>query len=285
MRRLTGDTLASQKLRATSHGDVLLFPALDSYSCEMFLYGPYEAEIYDLLAILRDEPYSFVDCGANLGYWAVQVSGASLGGHRCVAIEASSSTFQLLERNRTANQDRFLCLHAAVYQASGDLLAFDDSPGHAARHLIGDGSSGSAVVSVAIDDAVARFLPEPATVIIKLDIEGAEPKALAGASRTRKSRDCLFIIEDHGSDTQHSSAEACFAMGLRLWFLGASSTATPMPDLAAVARVKTLPHVGYNFLASDERSPLALRLGLTPEAMRAGQTVQLRSVAPSTDCG
>jgi hypothetical protein len=90
------------------------------------------------------------------------------------------------------------------------------------------------VVSVTIDDAVARFLPEATTVIVKLDIEGAEPNGLAGASRTRRSRDCLFIVEDHGSDKQHHSAAACFAEGLKLWLLGASSIATPMPDLAAV---------------------------------------------------
>jgi FkbM family methyltransferase len=280
LRRLTRDTLASQTLRATSHGDILLFPAVDDYSCAMFLQDPYEPEIYGLLALLRGERYSFVDCGANLGYWAVQVSGASLGGHRCVAIEASSSTFQLLERNSTANQDRFPCLHAAVHRTSGDLLLFDNSPCHEARHLVNDGSRGSAVISVSIDDVVARFLPDSTTVIVKLDIEGAEPEALAGASRTRSSRDCLFIIEDHGADKQHRSAAACFAEGLRLWFLDASAKATPIPDLAAVARVKTGTLLGYNFLACEEHSPLALRLGLTPEAICANEMVHLRSVTP-----
>ena len=128
---------------------------------------------------------------------------------------------------------------------------------------------------------VERFLPESTTVIVKLDIEGAEPEALAGASRTRSSRDCLFIIEDHGADKQHRSAAACFAEGLRLWFLDASAKATPIPDLAAVAQVKTSTVLGYNFLACEERSPLALRLGLTPEAIRANEMVQLRSVVPA----
>ncbi len=280
LRRLTGDTLASQTLRATSRGDILLFPALDSYSCEMFLHDIYEPEIYSLLALLREESYSFVDCGANLGYWAVLVSGTALGGHPCVAIEASSWTFQFLERNRIANNNRFIALHAAAHQFSGDLLTFDDSPAHAARHLVSDGSAGSAIVSVSIDDAVSRFLPETPAVIVKLDIEGAEPSALAGASRTRRSRECLFIVEDHGSDKEHRSAAACFVEGLKLWRLGAPSIATPMPDLDAVARVKTRSQIGYNFLACEEDSQLALRLGLTAEASRANETVRLRLAKP-----
>ena len=281
LRLVTGNALASQTLRATSQGDILLFPALDTYCCEMFIQDRYEPEIHALLALIRDEPYSFVDCGANLGYWAVQVSGTALGGHPCVAIEASSPTFKLLERNRIANNNRFSTLHAAVYQVSGDLLAYAESPAHAERHLVSDGSAGSAIVSVSVDDAVSRFLPETNAVIVKLDIEGGEPSALAGASRTRRNRDCLFIVEDHGSDKEHRSAAACFTKGLKLWFLSAPPfIATPMPDLAAVARVKTRPQIGYNFLACEDDSQLALRLGLTAEGSRANETVRLKLAKP-----
>jgi FkbM family methyltransferase len=281
VRRLTGDALASQTLKATSKGDVLLFPAIDSYYCELFLEERDEPEIFHLLASVREEPYAFIDGGANLGFWSVQVSGALLGSHPCVAIEASSPTFRLLERNCLENHNRFICLHAAVHRSSGELLAFDESAEHAARHVVRNGGAGSAVVSVTIDDVIERFFPEVPTVIVKLDVEGAEPDALAGGTRCRRDRDCLFIVEDHGSDGQHRTAAACLAQGLMLWLLGPSGTATPMPDLDSVARVKTCRKTGYNFVASERNSRLARRLGLTPEVARRGEIVRLRQ--PSGD--
>jgi FkbM family methyltransferase len=275
VRRLTGDALASQTLKATSKGGVLLFPALDSYYCELFLEECDEPEIFDLLASVREEPYAFIDGGANLGFWSVQVSGDLLGNHPCVAIEASSPTFRLLERNCLENHNRFVCLHAAAHRVSGELLTFDESAEHAARHVVDNGGEGAAVVSVAIDDVIERFFPDVPTVIIKLDVEGAEPDALAGSTRCRRERDCLFIVEDHGGDGRHRTAVACFAQGLMLWLLGTAGTATPMLDLDAVARVKTRPDHGYNFIASERNSRLALRLGLTAEAARAGEIVRL----------
>lgn len=103
VRRLTGDALASQTLQAIFADGVILFPALDAYCCAQFIEAVYEPEVYRFLAAVRDEPYAFVDGGANLGYWSVQVSGRVLGSHPCVAIEPLASTFRLLELNRLGN--------------------------------------------------------------------------------------------------------------------------------------------------------------------------------------
>jgi FkbM family methyltransferase len=281
VRRLTGDALASQMLQAIYADGVILFPALDTYCCTQFIEGIYEPEVYRFLAAVRDEPYAFIDGGANLGYWSVQVSGRVLGSHPCLAIEASASTFKLLELNRVANGDRFQTLHAALASTSGTLLHVDESVEHAARRAIAEGGRGSSVVSVTVDDAVERFPPGTGTVIVKLDIEGAEPDALAGARRTRSTRDCLFIVEDHGSDDSHRTSAACFAEGLLLWHLAPSGVATPMPDLSAVARTKVARHTGYNFVAFDARSALADRLGLTDQRRVEGRRVQLGPVAAS----
>ena len=261
LRRITGDALASQTLQAIYPDGVMLFPALDSYHCSQFIEGPYEQEMYRFLAAVRDQPWGFVDGGANIGYWSVLVSGPVLGKHPCVAIEASPSTFRFLELNRAANGDRFQTLHAAIERTSGTLLHIDESVEHAARRVIQNGG-GSTVVSVTVDDVAERLPPGTSTVIVKLDVEGAEPGALAGARRTRSTRDCLFLVEDHGSDDLHRTSAACFAEGLLLWHLDPSGAATPMPDLSAVARTKVNRGHGYNYLACEARSALAQRLGL-----------------------
>lgn len=132
-----------------------------------------------------------------------------------------------------------------------------------------------------MDDVVERFTPGTGTVIVKLAVEGAEPDVLAGAKRTRSARDCMFIVEDHGSDDLHRTAAACFAEGLLLWYLHPSGAATPMPNLSAVARTKVVRYNGYNFVACDARSALAHRLGLTARPGGEVRRVQLGPVASS----
>lgn len=266
--RLTGDTLARQPLEAVWGGSRLRFPALDPYWSEGFASGCYEPDVCALLWRARSEPFDFIDGGANIGYFSALVSDASFGGHRAVAVEASAQTCAWLDGNRDRNGRRFRTLHAAIHRTTGELLAFDESPEHAARHVAATGPGTALVVAVTIDEIVSRLLPDARTLIVKLDLEGAEPDALAGAARTRRSCDCLFIVEDHGSDDEHRSARACFAEGLGLWLLGADGLVTPVPDLAAVALAKVRRGAGYNFVACTTESPLARRLGLTAEATR-----------------
>ena len=50
----------------------------------------YEPEMLSIFQTIRDQDYSFVDCGANFGYWSVLVTGARLGRHPAIAVEASA---------------------------------------------------------------------------------------------------------------------------------------------------------------------------------------------------
>lgn len=263
LRRLTGNALAAQPLRATWRGNTFVFPALDSYCGEMFFAGRYEPGIFAFLSQIRGESFGFVDGGANIGYWSVLLSGDWFGNHPTVAIEASAQTFGWLEQNRRANGSRFATVHAALHRLPGQVLAFDETAEHAARRVVASSGNSSMVVSTTVDEIVGRLLPGTGALVVKLDVEGAEPDALAGASKTRQERDCLFIIEDHASDEQHRSAAACFAEGLRLSLLTEDGTAAPMLDLGAVARVKVLRGRGYDFVAYRPDSSLARRIGLT----------------------
>jgi FkbM family methyltransferase len=268
LRRVTGDALAQQPLEAVWADSRLRFPALDPYWSEGFDRGCYEPEVCSLLWHVRGEPFDFIDGGANIGYFSALVSGAPFGSHRAVAVEASVRTCAWLEGNRDRNGRRFRAVHAAMYRTAGEFLAFDESSEHAARHLAGPGLGTGLVVTTTVDEIVSRLLPDARTLIVKLDLEGAEPDALAGAARTRRECDCLFIVEDHGSDHEHRSARACFAEGLHLWLLGTDGVVTPVPDLAAVAQAKVRRGAGYNFVACAPESPLARRIGLTPRTAR-----------------
>ena len=62
----------------------------------------YEPELRKLLELFRDIPFTFLDCGANFGFWSVLVASKGLGGHRVLAVEASPRTIEGLKRNVAA---------------------------------------------------------------------------------------------------------------------------------------------------------------------------------------
>jgi hypothetical protein len=84
------------------------FDLRDPYWARLLASGfTYEPEIEDVLRAFADLPYTFVDAGANLGYWSVLATSLELGAHRSIAIEAASGTFERLLGNRALNGDRF----------------------------------------------------------------------------------------------------------------------------------------------------------------------------------
>lgn len=241
------------------------FPALDQYCADMFFADGYEIELFTILDSLADNAYCLIDAGANLGYWSVLASGDRLGGQQVVAVEASPQTFALLQRNVRLNANRFVAVHAAVHERSGDVLAFDDVSEHAARKLI-DGPQparpSTVVVSVAIDDLAARFAPDAASFVVKLDVEGAEVAAISGAARLVRERDVLFLVEDHGSDRQHSVTVHLLSEGFDVHFLQPDVAPIRVTQPSQLDELKSDVNRGYNVAANRPSSALAAAAGL-----------------------
>ena len=73
----------------------------------------YEGEIEQFLRSVADVDYSFVDGGANFGFWSVLASSRPFGSHPVIAIEASSVNAARLARNAELNGGRFKILRRA----------------------------------------------------------------------------------------------------------------------------------------------------------------------------
>lgn len=79
----------------------------------------YEEEIEVFLRSAKDVRYSFVDCGANFGYWSALASSRPFGGQPTLSIEASPDNARRLATNALLNGDRFRWLNAAVGEKAG----------------------------------------------------------------------------------------------------------------------------------------------------------------------
>jgi FkbM family methyltransferase len=254
-------------IRAVADDCAFEFPALDQYYADMFVGGGYETELHAIFESLAKHDYCLIDAGANLGYWSVLASGAQLGHQQVIAVEASPETFSLLQHNAGLNGNRFVAVHAAVHERSGEVFAFDDLSEHAARKVLADQELSSltttVVVSVAIDDLVDRFAPNATAFVVKLDVEGSELAALSGAARLLKDSDVLLLVEDHGSDRTHAVSTHLLDEGFEVHFLEPDGEPIRIVRPSQLDALKSDVTRGYNISGNRQSSELACAAGLT----------------------
>lgn len=236
-------------------GGRLSLPAFDAYWARHFYLGlDYEPEVaVALRRLTHDDTDLFLDLGANYGYWSVRAASGAFGRRLpVIAVEASRATYDHLVENIAGYGE---ARWSAVSDAPGH-VTFDDTSLAAERRI--SASGGTRVPAVTIDELADHH----ERVLIKLDVEGAEPAAVAGAARTI-ARGAAFVYEDHGSDPTCAASAAMLDAGLRLYRVLPDAPPAPLPNLATLARLKTVATLGYNFVAVTPGSPFedALRRG------------------------
>lgn len=150
------------------------------------------------------------DCGANVGYFSVMFAHLVGESGRVFAFEPSPASADCLRAARELNGFRHMeVVPAAVWERSGALRFFC---GGADASLVSDhvegvfgdadggGTAGGRFVDVAAI-SLDEFVYEegnPPPDFIKLDVEGAEGKAMAGARRVLSERRPGLLLEIHG---------------------------------------------------------------------------------------
>jgi FkbM family methyltransferase len=238
--RLNADSLFAVNLR-------------DPYWTRLLAPGvKHEAGIEQALRALADLPYVFVDAGANLGFWSILVSSEELGAHRAIAIEGASATYARLLRNQALNGDRFECVQGAVSDQSGGEIAFavsahHSSSGIAASGEIPDVRSTEMVPAMTLDEISERFGVSTGSVVLKLDVEGAEIAALRGASGLLEL-ETLVLFEDHDRDPGSPVSAFLIDRGYRVFLPDGDGFASA--DLDEILSYKRRTSGYYNFLAA-----------------------------------
>lgn len=234
---------------------VFEFPYGDPYwSVLVHRTARYEPDVETLLTAIAGIDYAFIDCGANYGFWSVLASSRAFGSHPTIAVEAAPDTFSWLARNAALAGGRFTALHRAIADVGGRQVDIFGDRREARSIVMADGARASGrTETVRLDDLIQQPpLAGAARYVLKLDVEGAEIAALAGAADLLR-RDVLIVYEDHGSDRDHVvSAHMQQAMGMRIYALDRSGV-WPITALAEIAAFKRSRRWGYNFVAC--RSP------------------------------
>ena len=102
-----------------NEGALFFMPFGDAYWSR--LLGTMTTEIEALLRAARQDRYTFVDCGANFGYWSVLASSRSFGAQQSRSRHLAP-TCSISIATQKLNGNCFRCLHAAVGGRSGGFV-------------------------------------------------------------------------------------------------------------------------------------------------------------------
>ncbi len=189
------------------------------------------------------KPKTFViDVGANVGFFTRQFATWVSDGGKVIAIEPEAVNFSRLQKAiaKAGLMNIVEMVHAAVDEVSGEGF-LEVNPVHPGDHKLGSG--GVSVALVTIDDLLsARGWPEVS--LIKIDVQGAEARVLAGARQTlERFRPALFLeVDDQQLMHFGSSASELLATAQRRRFYrsirrpGKGLSPPLSPDRAAEAK-------------------------------------------------
>jgi FkbM family methyltransferase len=161
----------------------------DEISIENMLHMP----TYEPVSWVAPQPGNiFLDVGAHIGWYTIQVARAVGRFGQVIALEPDECNRQQLERNLSLNGiTNHTIIPLAAWSQSGPVHWSTSKV--SVWHKIDEAQGPQTIQAVTLDDLVSQ-LSLPRVDWIKMDIEGAETRALEGAKGIlRRFQPALFI--------------------------------------------------------------------------------------------
>jgi len=192
---------------------------------------------------------TFADAGAHYGYFSLLAARLVGPTGRVVAVEASPSTFRVLEKN-TAGKKSITAINKALSDEKAE-LSFFEFPNLYSEYNTFDISqfkdqswiekyppSEIMVHAEALDDMLEALELNPA--IVKVDVEGAEYRVIKGARKLLEKRRPMVVMEylpDRRGNAAHIQAEALLnELGYLAHAISPLGTLIPIGNAAAYLR-------------------------------------------------
>jgi len=246
---------------------MFLDPAEEASHAGAFLWGEYEPATTAVFMAMVTDGDVVVDVGAHWGYFTLLA--ATLCGERgrVFAFEPHPRNFDLLTKNIRVNRlTNVVAIQKAVANHTGTTKLFQarSTAGHSLcsippewRLAGGPAKEAMVVDTVALDDFCAQSCVVPR--LIKMDIEGAEPLALAGMRRLIERNPLLVLITEFNSSYLDAKAAAAFLGQLTACGFDVGSIDDDRRQLAVGPKAAMLKRLleketTYNLLATRDRS-------------------------------
>lgn len=213
----------------------------------IWFFGAYEPVESYLFTRLLGAGMTVVDAGANAGQYSLLASTIVGPTGRVLAFEPNPETCDRLRAAVAENGLSNVEPRAEALWSEPSTLRLGYPAGASSRSNSGAyrvGGSGGTSPAVRLDDAMDGARVD----VVKLDVEGAEPEALAGAWRTLALwRPTLLVELNHEAlGGPRAAAQLCDLLrghGYACWAIrGDAQSSGPEPDPASIARGNVLFH-------------------------------------------
>ena len=217
---MIGDVVLEQpplRLKHCRHGPFLYF-ASDAYvGRSLDLYGEYSEGEIALLPRFVQPGQTVLDLGANIGCHTVAMAKIVGAGGTVVAFEPQRIVFQILCANVALNGLMNVHAHcAAIGRQPGRILVPPIDYGRTNNFgglSLGEWQKGETVPVATVD-----MLALKECHFIKIDIEGMEGDALAGAAATIARARPLLYVENDRPDKSAALVDQLFMLGYRVYW-------------------------------------------------------------------
>jgi FkbM family methyltransferase len=185
-------------------GVLLLEPGHAFTGCFWPDVDRYEPEVCAFLRHVLKPGATFIDCGANVGYFSIQAGDLVGQTGTVVAIEANPDTYKLLERNLRANNFG-TALHCALTSQGEEVELFvpgswDVYSSLRAGSVVEGVPDHSYKVKARKLDELVEELGLGRVDLVKIDVEGGELDVLNSATKLLATFR-PFIVMEYGSNT------------------------------------------------------------------------------------
>jgi FkbM family methyltransferase len=172
------------------------------------------------------------DLGGNLGVFATRAAKQVGPTGRVIAVEPHPDNFRRLKGNADRNGLTWLdCVQAAAGEREGEVPLFIHERG--INHSLVRGSGKSVTVPLRTVDSLVSERGLTRVDFLKIDIEGAVPAALRGASQTLKRFRPLISLERDTAEESEGLDEIFAAHGYARRDLGIFTFARPKETVPA----------------------------------------------------
>lgn len=168
----------------------------------LIMDGYWESWLTQCLARIVQPGFVCIDIGANLGYYSLLMS--ELSGHsgRTVAIEPNPNMCRLLRMSEFLHGWNFDVVEKAIADKEGEATLTIPDKSFGGASLNGNpgapfGSTTKVSVGVTTVDAIVAELRLSKVDVIKIDVEGLEPRVFDGMKKTIANNPGLQLIIEY----------------------------------------------------------------------------------------